>query len=309
MSYFQCFVTPNSIGEMEKNLALFANRGFNYIRVLSMVSWDGLEIMPVTFTNRQGAVEAWPDYWDSFATCWTSRPSRIAGGGDIFADAQIVMPCGRAAVAPGWGPEEHRRPRTAAPASGSGQRSLAKRFSGQGSSSRSATRTHAAPDGPDRRAGGHHVERRHERAGDRRLYRGSAADLATVHFSREPDARRRLAAGSRRFAPAISPGVPPSSATSQSGRDRPSPKSDPLQVVFRCRGVRTSPICRPMSITPARACLVTPAVARPKEKRRPSNRLRASMPFLSRVAYCPRTYRTGNATTDWNRGADGFLPE
>ncbi len=32
---------------LEANLALLAEHGFNYLRVLSMVGWDGLEIAPV----------------------------------------------------------------------------------------------------------------------------------------------------------------------------------------------------------------------------------------------------------------------
>ncbi len=79
---------------LEKNLALFASRGFNYIRVLSMVSWDGLEIAPVSFTNRQRRlVESWPDYWDHFRDLLdiaANHHLRIEV--TIFADAQTVMP-------------------------------------------------------------------------------------------------------------------------------------------------------------------------------------------------------------------------
>jgi hypothetical protein len=79
---------------LEKNLALFVNRGFNYIRVLSMVSWDELEIAPVSFTNRQGRlVEGWPDYWDHFRDLLDiAAKHRLRVEVTIFADAQVVMP-------------------------------------------------------------------------------------------------------------------------------------------------------------------------------------------------------------------------
>jgi hypothetical protein len=94
-SYFQAmhdakFDRPR----LSHNLELLASKGFNYVRILSMVSWDGLEIAPVSFTNRAGrVVSAWPDYWQQFRDL-------IGLVGDcgmrvevtIFADAQYVMP-------------------------------------------------------------------------------------------------------------------------------------------------------------------------------------------------------------------------
>ena len=79
---------------LEKNLALLSSRGFNYIRVLSMVSWDGLEIAPVSFTNRQRRlVEGWPDYWTHFRDLLDlAAKHRLRVEVTIFADAQIVMP-------------------------------------------------------------------------------------------------------------------------------------------------------------------------------------------------------------------------
>ena len=79
---------------LEKNLALFAKRGVNYIRVLSMVSWDELEIAPVSFTNRQGRlVEGWPDYWDHFRDLLDiAAKHHLRVEVTIFADAQVVMP-------------------------------------------------------------------------------------------------------------------------------------------------------------------------------------------------------------------------
>src|SRR5204863_9582539 len=52
---------------LNSDLALLASKGFNYVRILSMVNWDGLEIAPVSFTNSAGHfVAAWPDYWQQF---------------------------------------------------------------------------------------------------------------------------------------------------------------------------------------------------------------------------------------------------
>lgn len=79
---------------LEKNLALLARQGFNYIRVLSMVSWDELEIAPVSFTNRQRRrVEGWPDYWNHFRDLLDiAAKHQLRVEVTIFADAQIVMP-------------------------------------------------------------------------------------------------------------------------------------------------------------------------------------------------------------------------
>ena len=67
-SYFQALRHAKyDRARLNSNLTLLAANGFNYVRVLSMVNWDGLEIAPVTFTNRAGhRVEAWPDYWQHF---------------------------------------------------------------------------------------------------------------------------------------------------------------------------------------------------------------------------------------------------
>jgi hypothetical protein len=58
---------------LEADLGFLAEQGYLYYRMLSMVgyytAWDGLEIAPVDFTNRAGkAVDAWPDYWEQLAT-------------------------------------------------------------------------------------------------------------------------------------------------------------------------------------------------------------------------------------------------
>jgi len=76
------------------NLALLATKGFNYVRILSMVSWDGLEIAPVTFTNRLGrVVPGWPDYWQQFPDLLElANQHGLRAEVTIFADAQHVMP-------------------------------------------------------------------------------------------------------------------------------------------------------------------------------------------------------------------------
>jgi hypothetical protein len=79
---------------LDQNLALLASKGFNYIRVLSMVSWDGLEIAPVTFTNRfRREVLAWPDYWQQFRDLIDlAGQYGLRVEVTIFADAHHVMP-------------------------------------------------------------------------------------------------------------------------------------------------------------------------------------------------------------------------
>ena len=53
------------------DLAAMASKGFNYQRMLSMVSWAGLEIMPINGNNgnRRSRSPAWPDYWQQFRDC------------------------------------------------------------------------------------------------------------------------------------------------------------------------------------------------------------------------------------------------
>jgi len=79
---------------LDHNLELLAAKGFNYIRILSMVSWEGLEIAPVTFTNRAGRViPAWPDYWTQFRDLLDLAARHgLRVEITIFADAQYVMP-------------------------------------------------------------------------------------------------------------------------------------------------------------------------------------------------------------------------
>jgi hypothetical protein len=82
---------------LESDLAFLASQGFNYYRMLSMVgyhqAWDGLEIAPVTFTNRVGKrVEAWPDYWPQLGQLidLAFDKHRLRTQITIFADAQLM---------------------------------------------------------------------------------------------------------------------------------------------------------------------------------------------------------------------------
>jgi Big-like domain-containing protein len=94
-SYFQALRRAKyDRPRLTNDLALLASKGFNYVRILSMVNWDGLEIAPVSFVNSAGhSVAAWPDYAQQFR----DMLDIIAAHGlraevTIFADAQYVMP-------------------------------------------------------------------------------------------------------------------------------------------------------------------------------------------------------------------------
>ena len=94
-SYFQALRHARfDRARLENNLALLAAKGFNYVRVLSMVNWDGLEIAPVSFTNRAGhRMEAWPDYWPRFRELLgLAGRHGLRVEVTVFADAQYVMP-------------------------------------------------------------------------------------------------------------------------------------------------------------------------------------------------------------------------
>ncbi|RPJ24399.1 MAG: hypothetical protein EHM35_16390, partial [Planctomycetaceae bacterium] len=84
-------------GRLRQDLAFLAKQGFNYYRMLSMVgyytAWEGLEIAPVTFRNRGGRrVEACPDYWEQLGrlidVAFDEHGLRTQI--TIFADAQLM---------------------------------------------------------------------------------------------------------------------------------------------------------------------------------------------------------------------------
>jgi hypothetical protein len=82
---------------LEVDLAFLSRQGFNYYRMLSMVgyypAWEGREIAPVTFVNREGKrVEAWSDYWRQMGELIDLAFDRygLRTQITIFADAQMM---------------------------------------------------------------------------------------------------------------------------------------------------------------------------------------------------------------------------
>jgi hypothetical protein len=95
VSYFQALRRAKyDRARLSSDLALLAAKGFNYVRILSMVNWDGLEIAPVSFTNSAGKpVQGWPDYWQHFRDLLDLVAQHgLRAEVTIFADAQYVMP-------------------------------------------------------------------------------------------------------------------------------------------------------------------------------------------------------------------------
>jgi len=94
-SYFQALRRAKfDRTRLNSDLALLAEKGFNYVRILSMVNWDGLEIAPVSFTNSAGnPVQGWPDYWQQFRDLLDLvAQHNLRTEVTVFADAQYVMP-------------------------------------------------------------------------------------------------------------------------------------------------------------------------------------------------------------------------
>lgn len=79
-----------------RELTFLEQHGFNFVRVLSMVGhhsfWDGKEIAPVPFVNRDGkTVAAWPDYDDRLAELIdTVYSAGLRTELTVFADAQLM---------------------------------------------------------------------------------------------------------------------------------------------------------------------------------------------------------------------------
>ncbi|MDD8045243.1 MAG: hypothetical protein PHF14_02135 [Verrucomicrobiota bacterium] len=98
VSYFTAlWRCKNDRARLESDLAFLAEQGFNYYRMLSMVgyygAWDGLEIAPIAFTSREGKeVKAWPDYWEQLRTLIDLAYDRFGMRTQItiFADAQLM---------------------------------------------------------------------------------------------------------------------------------------------------------------------------------------------------------------------------
>lgn len=96
-SYFQALRRAKfDRARLESDLEFLAAQKFNYVRVLSMVGWfkgwDGLEIAPIDFKSREGkAVPAWPDYWEQFgAMLDLIHQHGMRTEITIFADAQLM---------------------------------------------------------------------------------------------------------------------------------------------------------------------------------------------------------------------------
>ena len=97
-SYFTAlWRSKHERARLESDLEFLSRHGFNYYRMLSMVGhhpgWDGREIAPVAFRNRDGKqIEAWPDYWQQLgelidlAYDGYGLRTQIT----IFADAQLM---------------------------------------------------------------------------------------------------------------------------------------------------------------------------------------------------------------------------
>jgi hypothetical protein len=86
-----------SAWEFPTLLDFLSKQGFNYYRMLSMVGWnkywEEFEIAPVAFTNRRGKpVPGWPDYWKHLREFIALAYDRYGMRTQItiFADAQLM---------------------------------------------------------------------------------------------------------------------------------------------------------------------------------------------------------------------------
>ena len=96
-SYFQALRRAKfDRARFESDLEFLASNKFNYVRILSMVgwfkAWNGLEIAPIDFKSRDGkTVTAWPDYWEQFGEMIdTIYRHGMRTDITIFADAQLM---------------------------------------------------------------------------------------------------------------------------------------------------------------------------------------------------------------------------
>jgi hypothetical protein len=190
VSYFTAlWRCRNDRPRLESDLAFLSKQGFNYYRMLSMVgwnaAWEGLEIAPVAFTSRAGKrVGAWPDYWTKLGELIDLAYDRYGLRTQItvFADAQL-MPDKSARI-------EHMRRLLAEVVPGREHKILMievaneawqNGFPGQQGV---ADLREFAKFLADRTAIPVAITSNHEDSFDD-FYRGSAADLATWHFSRD----------------------------------------------------------------------------------------------------------------------------
>lgn len=82
---------------LEADLEFLSRQGFNYYRMFSMVGynpgWRGREIAPVSFSGRDGQrVDAWPDHWQQMRALIDLAFDRYGMRTEItiFADAQLM---------------------------------------------------------------------------------------------------------------------------------------------------------------------------------------------------------------------------
>jgi hypothetical protein len=196
VSYFTAlWRCKNDRPRLESDLAFLSRQGFNYYRMLSMVgwypAWGGREIAPVTFTNRSGKrVAAWPDYWRQLREVVDLAYDRYGMRTQItlFADAQL-MPDKSARI-------EHMRRLLAEVVRGREQKILLLEVANEAwqngfpGDQGSADLREFAKYLADRTKVPIAITSNHEDSFID-LYAGSAADLATWHFSRD----RRTADG------------------------------------------------------------------------------------------------------------------
>lgn len=219
---------------LHSDLALLASAGFNYVRVFSMVGWPGLEIAPVTFTNRAGqTVPGWSDYWPQFRDLLDAVAARgLRAEITIFADAQMVMAdkSARRAHLDGILDGIAGREQTVVHLEVANE-AWQNGFPGESGASdlREFTR-HLA----DRTAALVAISSPADTsdAGITGLYRNSAADLATVHFSRDTRTPERGWLPVRDcFRAAMLPGVPPVSSNEPIGPGSSvNSESDPIKL-------------------------------------------------------------------------------
>jgi len=191
-SYFTAlWRARNDPARLEQDLDFLSRQGFNYYRMLSMVgfhtAWDGLEIAPVSFTNKGGKrVEAWPDYWQRLSSLidLAYERHRLRTQITIFADAQL-MPEKAARL-------EHLRRLLDEVVRGRERKIMLLEVANEawqngfaGDDGVSQLREFAAylnarTEVPVAITSNHALEN-----GFERLYENSAADLATWHFSRD----------------------------------------------------------------------------------------------------------------------------
>lgn len=78
----------------QREIATLARSGFNYVRILTMVDWLNQEIAPVAYRNREGnAISAWPDYDQQLeAMILALGEQGLRAELTVFADAQRIMP-------------------------------------------------------------------------------------------------------------------------------------------------------------------------------------------------------------------------